>query len=95
VDLMTANVSTQLAEKEIKLEVSNVAKDLLGDKGYDEVYGARPLRRVIQNMVEDKLSEAVLREEFKTFDRVYELRANIKKPDIREGVLAAVSAPAG
>ena len=93
VDLMTANVSTQLAEKEIKLEVSNSAKDLLGDKGYDEVYGARPLRRVIQTMVEDKLSEAVLREEFKTFDTVYELRASIKKPEIREGVLSTVKGP--
>ena len=58
---MLANVSKQLAEKEIKLEVTEAAKDFLGEKGYDEVFGARPLRRVIQNMVEDKLSEAVLR----------------------------------
>ncbi len=90
VDLMLANVSTQLADKEIKLSVTDAAKDLLGDKGYDEVYGARPLRRVIQTMVEDKLSEAVLREEFKVFSRVFEVRATIKNPDIREAVLAAV-----
>jgi ATP-dependent Clp protease ATP-binding subunit ClpC len=72
VDLMLANVSKQLSEKEIKLQVSNGAKDLLGDKGYDEVFGARPLRRVIQNMIEDKLSEAVLRGGFKVFKRVWE-----------------------
>jgi ATP-dependent Clp protease ATP-binding subunit ClpC len=57
VDLMLAQVSKQLAEKGIKLEVTEAAKDFLGAKGYDEVFGARPLRRVIQNMVEDKLAE--------------------------------------
>jgi len=61
VDLNLTNVSKQLAEKGIKLEVTEPAKDLLGDKGYDEVFGARPLRRVIQNMVEDKLSDSLLR----------------------------------
>jgi ATP-dependent Clp protease ATP-binding subunit ClpC len=77
VDLMLAQVSQQLAEKEIKLEVTDAAKDLLGEKGYDEVFGARPLRRVIQDMVEDKLSEAVLRSEFKVFDRVFEIEAEM------------------
>jgi ATP-dependent Clp protease ATP-binding subunit ClpC len=90
VDLMLANVSLQLADKEIKLSVTDAAKDLLGEKGYDEIYGARPLRRVIQTMVEDRLSEAVLREEFKVFNRVFEVKATLKNPDIREAVLAAV-----
>ena len=49
-----------MAEKGIKLEVTDAAKDFLGDKGYDEVFGARPLRRVIQDRVEDKLSEELL-----------------------------------
>jgi ATP-dependent Clp protease ATP-binding subunit ClpC len=82
VDLMMTNVSRQLSEKEIKLQITDAAKDFLGEKGYDEVYGARPLRRVIQNMIEDRLSEAVLREEFKTFDRVFEIKAGVKKPEI-------------
>ena len=60
VDLMLAVVTERLAEKSINLEVTDAAKDFLGEKGYDEVYGARPLRRVIQDMVEDKLSEGVL-----------------------------------
>jgi ATP-dependent Clp protease ATP-binding subunit ClpC len=68
VDLMLANVTKQLSEKEIKLRVSDEAKDFLGKKGYDEVYGARPLRRVIQDMLEDRISEDILRGNFKAGD---------------------------
>jgi ATP-dependent Clp protease ATP-binding subunit ClpC len=68
VDLMLAQVSKQLAEKGIKLEVTDAAKDFLGEKGYDEVFGARPLRRVIQDKVEDKLSESLLRGQFQPGD---------------------------
>ncbi|MFC2043987.1 ATP-dependent Clp protease ATP-binding subunit [Chloroflexota bacterium] len=70
VDLMLVTVTKQLAEKEIKLEVTDAAKDFLGEKGYDEVYGARPLRRVIQNMVEDKLSDSLLRGELRPGETV-------------------------
>jgi len=68
VDLMLATVTQQLAEKEVKLEVTAAAKDFLGEKGYDEVFGARPLRRVIQDMIEDKLSDSLLRGEFQPGD---------------------------
>jgi len=68
VDLMLATVTQQLAEKEVKLEVTDAAKDFLGEKGYDEVFGARPLRRVIQDMIEDKLSDSLLRGEFQPGD---------------------------
>ncbi len=68
VDLMLASVSQQLEEKEIKLEVTDAAKDFLGEKGYDEAFGARPLRRVIQDLVEDKLSDSLLRGQFQTGD---------------------------
>ena len=64
VDLMLVLVSKQLKEKGVTLEVTDPAKNLLSDKGYDEVFGARPLRRAIQDLVVDKLSEAVLRGEF-------------------------------
>ena len=70
VDLMLVTVTQQLAEKGIKLEVTEAAKDFLGEKGYDEVFGARPLRRVIQDMVEDKLSEDLLRSKFQSGDTV-------------------------
>jgi ATP-dependent Clp protease ATP-binding subunit ClpC len=70
VDLMLVSVTQQLAERKIKLEVTEAAKDLLGKKGYDEVFGARPLRRVIQDMVEDKLSEDLLRGKFREGDTI-------------------------
>jgi len=90
VDLMLATATNQLAEKGIKLEVTDAAKDLLGEKGYDEVFGARPLLRVIQNMLEDKLSESLLRQEFEVFDRVFELNATIKKPEAIAGIIKAL-----
>ncbi len=70
VDLMLTSVTQQLKEKDIALEVTDAAKDFLGEKGYDEVYGARPLRRAIQDMVEDKLSEDLLRGNFQSGDSV-------------------------
>jgi len=87
VDLMLASVIQQLAEKEIKLEVTDAAKDLLGEKGYDEVFGARPLRRVIQNMIEDKLSEDLLRGKFQPGDTVV--------VDAEEGDIVVHPAPVG
>ncbi len=90
VDLMLASVSQQLKEKEIMLEVTEETKDLLGEKGYDEVFGARPLRRVIQDMIEDRLSEAVLRDEFKVFNRVFETKTTIKKPEAVSGIVEAI-----
>jgi len=68
VDLMLVSATQQLAEKEIKLEVTDAARDFLGEKGYDEIFGARPLRRVIQDMVEDKLSEDLLHGKFQPGD---------------------------
>ncbi len=68
VDLLLKTVTTQLTEKGVKLDVTEAAKDLLGEKGYDEAFGARPLRRTIQDMVVDKLSEAILRSEFRSGD---------------------------
>ena len=68
VDLMLVSVTQQLKEKEIKLEVTDAAKNYLGEKGYDEAFGARPLRRVIQEMVEDELSDNLLRGKFRAGD---------------------------
>ena len=70
VDLMLREVWKELAEKVVKLEATDAAKNLLGEKGYDPVFGARPLRRVIQDLVEDPLSEAFLRGDFQAGDTV-------------------------
>jgi ATP-dependent Clp protease ATP-binding subunit ClpC len=60
VDLMLAEVAFNLVEKGIGLEVTQEAKDWLAEKGYDPSFGARPLRRIIQDNLEDKLSDAIL-----------------------------------
>ena len=60
VDLMLTEVSANLIEKGINLEVTQAAKEWLSEKGYDPTFGARPLRRVIQDNLEDKLSDAIL-----------------------------------
>ena len=55
------DVTSNLIEKGIDLQVTDAAKDWMVDKGYDPIFGARPLRRVIQDHVEDNLSDAILR----------------------------------
>jgi ATP-dependent Clp protease ATP-binding subunit ClpC len=70
VDLELSRVTRQLAEQNIKLEASDEAKALIAEAGYDSDYGARPLRRVIQDRVEDRLSEGLLSGEFKPGDTV-------------------------
>ena len=64
VDLMVKRVADQLAGQGMGLEVTQAAKLLLADRGYDPTLGARPLRRAIQRLVEDPLSERLLYKEF-------------------------------
>jgi ATP-dependent Clp protease ATP-binding subunit ClpC len=71
VDLLLARVRSQLKAQQIDLEVSQAAKDHVIKLGYDVDYGARPLRRVIQNMIEDPLAEALLVGRFKAGDTVF------------------------
>jgi ATP-dependent Clp protease ATP-binding subunit ClpC len=54
-----------LVERKITLEFTDEAKQLLIDKGYDEKYGARPLRRAVEHYLEDPLAEAILRGDVK------------------------------
>ncbi|WP_298710661.1 ATP-dependent Clp protease ATP-binding subunit [Micrococcus sp. 2A] len=60
VDLFVARLQKRLDEKGLTVELSQAAKDLLAERGYDPAMGARPLRRTIQQMVEDQLSEKIL-----------------------------------
>ena len=57
VDLMLAEVNQTLAKKEIDLEVSQAAKDYITEEGYDEVMGVRPLRRVVEQEIRDKVTD--------------------------------------
>jgi ATP-dependent Clp protease ATP-binding subunit ClpC len=65
VALETANFAKRLSERKITLEFTDAAKELLIEKGYDEKYGARPLRRAVEHYLEDPLAEALLRGEVK------------------------------
>jgi ATP-dependent Clp protease ATP-binding subunit ClpC len=64
VDLMMRRLEEQLQSKDVEIELTDGAKDLLAEKGYDPALGARPLRRTIQRMVEDPLSEKLLYKDF-------------------------------
>ena len=65
VDLMIARLRVQVKERQLDIKLTEAAKDLLVEEGYDPSSGARPLRRAIQRLVEDLLSEAVLSGQFK------------------------------
>ncbi|MDQ5807130.1 MAG: ATP-dependent Clp protease ATP-binding subunit [Actinomycetota bacterium] len=63
IDLLLLRIRESMAERELQLELSEEAKDLLVDKGWDPAMGARPLRRAIQRYIEDPLADFVLRSE--------------------------------
>ncbi|MGH2555932.1 MAG: AAA family ATPase, partial [Actinomycetota bacterium] len=70
VDLMMKRVREQLKAKDVEIELTDDAKNHLAEKGYDPALGARPLRRTIQRLVEDPLSEKLLWKEFKAGETV-------------------------
>ncbi len=70
VELQVKEVAERLAEQEIALELTPAAKELLVREGYNPVYGARPLRRTVQRMIETPLSKALLANEFAAGDTV-------------------------
>jgi ATP-dependent Clp protease ATP-binding subunit ClpB len=70
VDLQVANVITRVREREIEIELSDDARTLIGNLGYDPTYGARPLKRVIQKRLVDPLAMAILEGRFVPGDTV-------------------------
>ena len=77
--LMLRDVISEAEEKGIKLSVSDEAIVYLAEKGFDEKYGARPLRRLIQKEIEDELAELFLRDEIK--------QGSVVNADIKNGGL--------
>lgn len=71
IDILLSDVKKRLAEKNIGLEISPAAKNKLVEAGTDFKYGARPLRRSLQKMVEDEIAEQLLAGKFKTGDIIY------------------------
>ena len=70
VDIMLGQIKNRISERNIKLEIDKSAKELIIKKGTDTNYGARPLRRAIQNILEDKLAEEILDGNLKSGDTV-------------------------
>jgi ATP-dependent Clp protease ATP-binding subunit ClpC len=70
VDLMIKDLQQRLAERKLKIEITEEAKSWLSKAGYDPIYGARPLRRAIERYVENPLSTRVLGGEFKEGDTI-------------------------
>jgi ATP-dependent Clp protease ATP-binding subunit ClpB len=71
VDIQLNRLRQNLAARKMSLEISERAKALLADKGYDPVYGARPLKRTIQRLIQDPLAVKILAGEFKEGDQVH------------------------
>jgi len=60
VDLQTAELRRRLAERNIRLELTDAAKELIARQGYDPVYGARPLKRFLQRHLESRIGRAIV-----------------------------------
>jgi ATP-dependent Clp protease ATP-binding subunit ClpC len=89
VGLLIHEVEQRLAERNIKLEVNEEAKAWLAQKGYDPVYGARPLRRAIQRYVENPISTRILQSEFKEGDTI---AINLQEDNLSFAVLKTARA---
>jgi ATP-dependent Clp protease ATP-binding subunit ClpC len=70
IDIMIQRLRDQLESQGLKLEITQAAKYLVVDKGYDPTLGARPLRRALQRLVEDPLSEKILWKEFRAGETI-------------------------
>jgi ATP-dependent Clp protease ATP-binding subunit ClpB len=86
VDLQVAQLIERVRERDIEVELTGAARELLGNLGYDPTYGARPLKRVIQKRLVDRLALALLEGEFEPGDTV--------RVDAADGELVFTKAPA-
>jgi ATP-dependent Clp protease ATP-binding subunit ClpB len=82
VEIQLRGLRNRLAERDLKLEVSPAAMDFLAEQGYDPVFGARPLKRTIQRLLQDPLAMRILEGEFRDGDTI--------RVDIRDGELQLI-----
>jgi ATP-dependent Clp protease ATP-binding subunit ClpC len=80
VDLELDDLRNNLGEKSMEIEVTEALLDYLGEEGFDPIFGARPLRRVIQNEVEDRISDALLEGSYEEGDA---LRVDYRDDEIQ------------
>ena len=91
--LMMNELSKRLALQEITLQVGDGVYDFLAEKGFDPVYGARPLRRTILRLVEDPISEGILSRAYNEGDTVEVTLADGELQFHKVGTAAATDAP--
>ena len=70
VDIMLTSIKAKLVERDIEITLTDAAKELIADAGFDPVYGARPLKRALQELIEDTLAEKILEGTVKDGDKV-------------------------
>jgi len=70
VDIQLVYLRKRLQERDMDLVLDNAARDLMGEAGFDPVYGARPLKRAIQQQIENPLAQRILKGEFTPGDRI-------------------------
>ncbi len=71
VDIQLGLLRRRLLERDLELELDNAARDSLGEAGFDPVYGARPLKRAIQQQIENPLAQRILAGGFQPGDRIH------------------------
>ncbi len=91
VDLMLNRLRVQMAEHEVTIELTDEAKEMLVEKGYDPAMGARPLRRAIQRLIEDPLADFVLGRSLEPGSTIVVTRKNEEEVDIE--VIPPVAPP--
>jgi len=97
VDLQMKDITARLAEHNIQIELTQAAKEWLGEQGYDRDFGARPLRRTLQKQVESPMSVQILQGEFKSGDTVivdYTEDDGLTFSRQEEGMILTLDAPA-
>ena len=70
IDIQISEIMKRLAEKRLSIQLTASAKELLINKGFDPIYGARPLKRALQKYLEDPLAEEILKGRFKEGDKI-------------------------
>ena len=92
IDIMFEQIKSRISVRNIKIEIDKTAKNLIIKKGTDINYGARPLRRAIQNMIEDRLAEEILEGNLKSGDSAkitakdneIQIKVKIKKDNLKQ-----------
>jgi ATP-dependent Clp protease ATP-binding subunit ClpC len=78
IDIEISFVAERLKEHNISLEVNQEAKEFLVEKGFDPIFGARPLKRTIQRFLEDSLASEIIAKNFKDGSKVKVIRKNLE-----------------